>query len=91
MQAKGVKFSRKVDHGMSHSVYINDPNGYGVELLYELPREIWEKDVDGALNYAKERPAEVRRRSSTRLRLPCSARLPRPRAGGRTRRRRELR
>jgi catechol 2,3-dioxygenase len=58
MRAKGVKFSRKVDHGMSHSVYINDPNGYGVELLYELPREIWEKDVDGALNYAKERPAE---------------------------------
>jgi catechol 2,3-dioxygenase len=58
MQKKGVKFSRKVDHGTSHSVYINDPNGYGVELLYELPRENWEKDVDGALNYAKERPAE---------------------------------
>ncbi len=37
MQSRGVKFSRKIDHGMSHSVYVNDPNGYGVELLYELP------------------------------------------------------
>jgi catechol 2,3-dioxygenase len=27
-------------------------------LLYELPREDWENDIDAALNYAKERPAE---------------------------------
>jgi len=58
MQSRGVKFSRKIDHGMSHSVYVNDPNGYGIELLYELPREDWENDIDAALNYAKERPAE---------------------------------
>ena len=31
----------RVNHGMTHSVYINDPNGYGVEVLYELPREMW--------------------------------------------------
>ena len=58
LQAKGVKFNRRVDHGMTHSLYINDPNGYGVELLYELPREVWEGDIDGALNYATNLPTE---------------------------------
>jgi catechol-2,3-dioxygenase len=58
LQKKGVKFNRRVDHGMTHSLYINDPNGYGVELLYELPREVWEGDINGALNYATNLPTE---------------------------------
>lgn len=58
LQEKGVKFDRRVDHGMTHSLYIHDPNGYGVELLYELPREVWEGDIDGALNYARALPTE---------------------------------
>jgi catechol 2,3-dioxygenase len=58
MQARGIKFRRRVDHGMTHSVYITDPNGYGVEVLYELPREIWEGNVDDALNYAQVLPTE---------------------------------
>ena len=58
LQARGVKFNRRVEHGMTHSVYINDPNGYGVELLYELPREVWEGDIDAALNFAVARPTE---------------------------------
>ena len=58
LQAKGVKFNRRVDHGMTHSLYINDPNGYGVEILYELPREVWEGDIDAALNFAEAVPTE---------------------------------
>jgi len=58
LQAKGVKFNLRVDHGMTHSVYINDPNGYGVEVLYELPNDVWEHDIDGALNYAVVLPEE---------------------------------
>jgi catechol 2,3-dioxygenase len=58
LQEKGVKFDRRVDHGMTHSLYIHDPNGYGVELLYELPREVWENDIDGALNYSRSLPTE---------------------------------
>jgi len=58
VQSKGVKFNRRVDHGMTHSLYINDPNGYGVELLYELPREVWEGDIDAALNFAIALPTE---------------------------------
>ena len=58
LQQRGVKFNRRVEHGMTHSLYINDPNGYGVELLYELPRDVWEGDIDAALNYAVARPTE---------------------------------
>lgn len=60
LQAKGVKFERRVEHGMTHSLYIHDPNGYGVELLYELPREVWEDDIDAALNFSEQLPTEGR-------------------------------
>jgi catechol 2,3-dioxygenase len=58
LQQQGVKFNMRVNHGVTHSVYINDPNGYGVELLYELPREMWESDIDGGLNYLEFLPTE---------------------------------
>ena len=58
LQEKGVKFDRRIEHGMTHSLYIRDPNGYGVELLYELPREVWGNDIDAALNYLRALPTE---------------------------------
>jgi catechol 2,3-dioxygenase-like lactoylglutathione lyase family enzyme len=58
LQARGVKFDRRVNHGMTHSLYIHDPNGYGVELLYELPHEIWQGDINAALNFSEELPTE---------------------------------
>ena len=58
LQTRGVKFNWRVNHGVTHSVYINDPNGYGVEFLYELPREMWENDIDGAVNWAEPLPNE---------------------------------
>jgi catechol 2,3-dioxygenase len=58
LRARGVTFHRRVNHGMTHSVYISDPNGHGIEVLYELPREVWEHDIDGAQNYAEQLPTE---------------------------------
>jgi catechol 2,3-dioxygenase len=58
MQAKGVKFNVRVNHGVTHSVYINDPHGYGVELLYEIPREMWQTDIDAGPNYLELLPTE---------------------------------
>ena len=58
LQEKGVKFGRRVNHGMTHSLYISDPNGYGIELLYELPHEVWGGDVNAALNYVEVLPTE---------------------------------
>lgn len=58
LQERGVEFRLRVNHGVTHSVYISDPNGYGVELLYELPREMWEGDIDAGLNYLELLPTE---------------------------------
>lgn len=58
LQDKGIKFNHRINHGVTHSVYINDPNGYGVEVLYELPRELWEGDIDAGLNYLEFLPTE---------------------------------
>jgi catechol 2,3-dioxygenase len=58
LQAKGVRFLRRVNHGMTHSVYIEDPDGNGIEVLYELPREVWEHDIDGAQNFSERLPTE---------------------------------
>ena len=58
LQAKGVKFLRRINHGMTHSVYIADRDGHGIEVLYELPREVWEGDNDGAQNFAEVLPTE---------------------------------
>jgi catechol 2,3-dioxygenase len=58
LQARGVKFHLRINHGVTHSVSISDPNGYGVEILYELPREMWEGDIDAGLNYVELLPTE---------------------------------
>jgi catechol 2,3-dioxygenase len=43
---------------MTHSVYISDPDGHGIEVLYELPREVWGNDIDAAQNYSEQLPTE---------------------------------
>jgi catechol 2,3-dioxygenase len=58
MLSRNVKFDRRVEHGMTHSLYVHDPNGYGVEILYELSREIWAGDINGALNWSVTLPTE---------------------------------
>jgi catechol 2,3-dioxygenase len=37
------------DHGVSHSIYLRDPDGNGVELTCDLPREQWPRDADGEI------------------------------------------
>lgn len=58
MQSQGVTFHSRVEHGMTHSVYVSDPDGHGIEVLYELPREIWQGDINAALNYAVRKPTD---------------------------------
>lgn len=58
LQQNDVEFKLRIEHGMTHSVYVADPDGYGCEVLYELPRDTWEGDIDAALNYAKMLPTE---------------------------------
>lgn len=37
------------DHGVSEALYIDDPDGNGVELYYDRPAEQWPAAVDGGL------------------------------------------
>jgi catechol 2,3-dioxygenase len=43
---------------MTHSVYISDPDGHGIEVLYELPRDVWEGDIDAAQSHSEATPTE---------------------------------
>ena len=54
----GQEFHMRVDHGMTHSAYISDPDGNGIEVLYELPDEVWSGDVNAALNYVNPLPVD---------------------------------
>lgn len=37
------------DHGVSEAIYLQDPDGNGVELYYDRPREEWEFADDGSI------------------------------------------
>lgn len=37
------------DHGVSEALYMNDPDGNGVELYWDRPREQWPHHPDGSL------------------------------------------
>lgn len=42
------------DHGVSEAIYLNDPDGNGVELYYDRPQKDWPKNRDGSLEmYSK--------------------------------------
>ena len=56
LQENGVEFAVRGNHGMTHSAYIVDPDGNGIEVLYDLPSEVWEGDVDAALSHFEMMP-----------------------------------
>ena len=37
------------DHGVSEAIYLRDPDGNGVELYWDRPKEQWPRSADGAL------------------------------------------
>lgn len=37
------------DHGVSEALYLRDPDGNGIELYYDRPREEWPWDDEGGL------------------------------------------
>ena len=38
------------DHGVSLAIYLDDPDGNGIELYWDRPKEEWTKDGNGNLN-----------------------------------------
>lgn len=38
------------DHGVSEAIYLDDPDGNGVELYVDRPKDEWPLNADGSLN-----------------------------------------
>lgn len=45
----GYPLTGTADHGVSEALYLDDPDGNGVELYYDRPREAWPVDAEGNL------------------------------------------
>jgi catechol 2,3-dioxygenase len=43
------------DHGVSEALYLDDPDGNGVELYWDKPKEQWPVDANGNLVMVSER------------------------------------
>ena len=47
VKEKEIQIDRVSDHGHAIGIYIRDPDGNGIELSYEMPREEWGHDESG--------------------------------------------
>jgi catechol 2,3-dioxygenase len=56
LTGQGVVLFGRVDRGVTNSIHLHDPDGCVVELVYELPRALWQDDIETALNQAVEHP-----------------------------------
>lgn len=45
----GVRLDGASDHGVSEALYLNDPDGNGLELYWDRPHEEWPREADGTL------------------------------------------
>jgi catechol 2,3-dioxygenase len=43
-------FTGASDHGVSEALYLDDPDGNGVELYWDRPKDQWPSNPDGSLN-----------------------------------------
>lgn len=43
------ELSGAADHGVSEALYMDDPDGNGVELYWDRPREDWPRKSDGSI------------------------------------------
>ncbi len=47
--AAGIPLQGASDHGVSEAIYLSDPDGNGVELYRDRPREHWPRTAGGEL------------------------------------------
>lgn len=54
LQRAGVPLEGASDHGVSEALYLRDPDGNGVELYRDRPREEWPRTADGRFRMVTE-------------------------------------
>jgi catechol 2,3-dioxygenase len=47
VSGEGWRFDGASDHGVSEALYLSDPDGLGIELYADRPRERWQRPKDG--------------------------------------------
>ncbi len=52
--ARGIRIDGASDHGVSEAIYLRDPDGNGLELYWDRPREKWPRKGDGSLSMLTE-------------------------------------
>jgi catechol 2,3-dioxygenase len=55
----GVPLEGASDHGVSEAIYLRDPDGNGVELYRDRPREEWPRSADGEWIEMFTRPLDL--------------------------------
>lgn len=59
LRAANYPLTGASDHGVSEALYLNDPDGNGVELYWDRPRNLWEYEADGSI-IMYTRPLDLR-------------------------------
>lgn len=54
LQEAGYPLTGAADHGVSEALYLDDPDGNGVELYWDKPKEQWPLDAAGNLQMVTE-------------------------------------
>jgi catechol 2,3-dioxygenase len=52
--SSGVRLSGASDHYVSEALYLRDPDGHGIEIYRDRPRDTWTRGSDGSLNMGTE-------------------------------------
>lgn len=58
LRQAGYPLTGASDHGVSEALYLDDPDGNGVELYWDRPKELWPQKTDGSLKMYT-RPLDV--------------------------------
>ena len=54
MQAN-ISLEGASDHGVSEALYLSDPDGNGIELYWDRPKELWPRDENGQIEMPTRR------------------------------------
>jgi catechol 2,3-dioxygenase len=54
----GIRLEGASDHGVSEALYLRDPDGNGLELYWDRPKERWPRDAEGRFAMVSE-PLDV--------------------------------
>lgn len=51
----GIELTGHADHGVSEAIYLDDPDGNGIELYRDRAKEDWPRAADGTLKMVNDR------------------------------------